>query len=379
MDLDLSHPAIEDLRARARRRVPHFVWEYLDSATGDESTHRLNQSALDAVRLRPRVLEGDFTPDLSVRLMGRDYPLPFGIAPVGMSGLIWPDAERTLAQMAVREGIPYCLSTVTAKSPEDVGPHIGDQGWFQLYPPGDPEIRRDLLARAKAAGFHTLILTVDVPVASRRERQRRARLQNPMKITPRIVAQAAMCPVWSQAMLRAGIPRLVTLEKYAKIDTNLPSTAHIGYLLRTAPDWGYVAALKEEWDGPLALKGVLDPDDARRAVAEGVDALWVSNHGGRQFAGAPPSITALPGVRAAVGDDYPLIFDSGIRSGTDILRGFALGADFVMLGRAFHYGLAAFGPRGAAHVVHILRESMTADMGQLGIRTLREAADRHCV
>ena len=372
MDLDLSHPSIDDLRKRAKKRLPWFVWEFLDSATGDETSHFVNHAALDAVRLWPAVLEGPMEPDLSVTLMGRDYPLPFGIAPVGMSGLIWPDGERMLARLGAKEGIPYCLSTVTAKTPEQVGPHAGTQGWFQLYPPRDPEIRRDLLNRAAGAGFHTLILTVDVPVASRRERQRRARLSNPMKITPAIVAQAAIRPAWATGMLTEGIPRLATMEKYASIDSNAPSTAHIGYQLRTIPDWDYVAALKEEWPGDLVLKGILRPVDADRAVAAGVDAIWVSNHGGRQFSGAPAALDALPAIRETVGPDYPLIYCSGLRSGLDILRAIALGADFTMLGRGFHYGLAAFGAKGAAHVVHILREQLIADMGQLGVRRLAD-------
>ncbi|MBT8457801.1 MAG: alpha-hydroxy-acid oxidizing protein [Alphaproteobacteria bacterium] len=376
MDLAARYPALSDLKRAARRRLPRFVWEYLDSGTGDEATKARNRARLDRVGLMPSVLHGEFTPDLTTQFLGQSLPLPFGIAPVGMSGLIWPDAERLLARVSAKASIPYCLSTVSAKTPEQVAPHIGDQGWFQLYPPRDPEVRRDMLARAEGAGFHTLILTVDVPVASRRERLRKARLSNPMRMTPRIIAQAAMRPTWALNLLSEGIPHLATLEKYVTTDANLPPTAHAGYLLRTAPDWDYVAALKDEWHGKLVLKGVLDPQDATQAVAAGVDALWVSNHGGRQFSIAPPAIEALPHIRAAVGPDYPLIFDSGVRSGSDILRAIAMGADFVMLGRGFLFGLAAFGQKGAEHVVHILREQLIADMGQLGVKTLRETRER---
>jgi len=374
MDLDLLYPEVADLRARARRRLPHFAWEYLDSATGDEGTAHRNTAALDAVTLNTAIFGGEVTPDLTTRLMGRDQALPFGIAPVGMSGLIWRDAEPILAQLADESGIPYCLSTVATRTLEDLAPHIGNQGWFQLYPPGDGDIRRDLLKRAKDSGFHTLILTVDVPVASRRERQRRARLSNPMRINPRVLAQVAMRPAWALAMATYGIPRLATLEKYARVDANLPSTAHIGYLLRTAPDWDYLDAVRTEWDGKLVVKGVTSADDASACEQAGVDAVWVSNHAGRQFAAARASLDLLPEVRTATG--LPVIFDSGARSGTDILRAIALGADFVMLGKAFHYGLAAFGARGATHVVHILREQLIADMGQLGISRPTQARDR---
>ncbi len=376
MDLDLLYPSISDLRARARRRLPRFVWDYLDSATGDETAKSRNTEALNAITLWPAILRGNVVPDLTTRLMGRSYPLPLGIAPVGMSGVIWPDAERIIAREAARLGVPMGLSTVAAETPETVGPVVGDQGWFQLYSPGDAPIRRDMLARARDSGFHTLVLTADVPVASRRERQRRSRLTNPMTLHPTIVAQAAMRPAWALGIVRHGIPRLKTLDKYAQVSSNLPATAHVGYLLRCAPDWDYVAALREEWGGSLVVKGVLDGRDATRLKAAGVDAVWVSNHGGRQFDAAPASIEALPAIRQAVGDDYPLIWDGGVRSGTDVLRGIARGADFVMLGRAVQYGVAAFGAEGVAHVFHILREGMIADMGQMGIARPEEARDR---
>jgi L-lactate dehydrogenase (cytochrome) len=380
MDLDLAYPAISDLRARARRRIPHFAWEYLDSAAGDESARARAEAALDEVRLMTHVLRGDIAADLSVRLMGRTYPLPFGIAPVGMSGLIWPDAERHLARLAARTGIPYGLSTVAAATPEEIGPHAGDQGWFQLYPARDPDIRRDLLRRARAAGFHTLVVTADVPAASRRERQRRARLSNPMRITARVLLDAMRRPEWALGQAARGIPRLKTLEPYAQGESGRarPSTAHIGFLLRCAPDPDYIRACKADWQGPVLVKGVLNANDARSAVEAGADGVWVSNHGGRQFDGGPAPIAQLPQIRAALGPEVPVIYDSGLRSGLDILRALALGADFAMLGRAFHYGLAALGPRGAAHVVHILKAQLEADMAQLGCTGLVDLP-RHLV
>ena len=372
MTLDASHPAIDDLRRRAKKRIPRFVWEYLDSATGNEATKHRNRAELDGILLKPSVLHGEFTADLSTTLMGRTYPVPFGIAPIGMSGLIWPDAECTLARLAAKVGIPYGLSTVASQTPETLSAHIGDQGWFQLYPPRDPEIRTDILNRARNAGFHTLVLTVDVPVASRRERQTRSGLTNPPRLTPRLMAQVARCPTWAMGTLKHGMPRLRLMESYQKSTAALSSTDHIGYLLRTSPDWDYLRELRAEWDGKLVVKGVLNADDAQRLQAEGVDAVWVSNHAGRQFAGAPASITVLPQIRNAVGPAYPLIFDSGINGGLDILRAIVLGADFVMLGRAFHYGLGAFGAKGAAHVVHILTQDMQSNMGQIGAKTLKE-------
>lgn len=376
MDLDTSYPAIADLAARARRRVPRFVWDYLDSATGTEATARRNRAALDRILFRPSILHGEITQDLSVEILGQRFERPFGIAPVGMSGLIWPDAEATLARLGRDAGLPYTLSTVASRAPEEVGPHTGGTAWFQLYPPRDPGVLDDMLARVRAAGFGTLVLTADVPVASRRERQRKGGLKQPPRLTPRLMAQTALRPAWALGTLRHGMPRMRFLESYMKSDRSLPSTAHIGYLLRTAPGWDYVARLRTAWDGPLLVKGVLTPGDAVRLRETGADGIWVSNHAGRQFDAAPASIDVLPAIRAAVGPDCPLIFDSGVEGGLDVLRAMALGADMVMLGRAFHYGLAAFGAAGAAHVAHILTEDLLSNMGQMGLARPADARDR---
>ena len=370
MTLHNRYPAICDLKSRARRRIPHFVWEYLDSATGNEATQARNRTALDKVLFHPSILHGEFIPDLSTTFLSKTYPLPIGIAPVGMSGLIWPEAETFLAQTAAKDGIPYGLSTVATQTPEDLAPHIGDQGWFQIYPPRDADIRADMLKRAKDAGFHTLVMTVDVPVASRRERQTRGGLQQPPRLTPRLAIQAAQCPAWLMGIRKTGMPRMKLMDSYASQQSALPSTQHVGYLLRTSPDWDYVQKLRDAWDGPLIIKGVSRAQDATALEKKGVDALWVSNHAGRQFDGGLATIETLPEVRAAT--SLPLIMDSGIEGGLDVLRAIASGADFVMLGRAFHYSLGALGAVGPAHLLDILRQDMIANMGQLGTKTLKD-------
>ncbi|MEM1004405.1 MAG: alpha-hydroxy acid oxidase [Pseudomonadota bacterium] len=368
MDLHSTYPGIHDLKRRARRRLPHFVWEYIDSGTGTDTARQRNRHALDAVVMAPSILHGEQEPDTSARLFGHTYPLPFGIAPIGMSGLVWPDAERLLARAAAAADIPYTLSTVASQAPEDMSAALGDRAWFQLYPPKDPDIRLDTLNRARTAGFQTLVLTVDVPVASRRERQTRSGLTQPPRLTPRLLAQIMVRPAWAAGMARHGVPRMRMLEKYIETAQNLPPTAHIGYLLRTSPDMDYVKWLRDHWDGPFVVKGVLRSNDVSDLEKAGVDALWVSNHGGRQFDAAPASIDALPGIRAAT--DLPVIFDSGIEGGLDILRALSKGADFVMLGRAFLYGLAALGASGPSHVIDILRQDLHANMGQMGIASL---------
>lgn len=374
MTLDSRYPAIADLKARARRRLPRFVWEYLDAGTGTEATCRRNEEVFADLRLMPSLLHGEQTPDLTTRLLGQAYQMPVGIAPVGMSGLIWPDAEGHLARAATTAGLPYTLSTVASQTPEAVGPHLAGNGWFQLYPPRDPEIRHDMLRRARAAGFTTLVLTVDVPVASRRERQLRSGLTQPPRLSPRLLAQVAIRPAWALGMARRGMPRMALIDDYSRPEKGLSSTAHAGYLLRTSPDWDYLSWLRDAWQGPLVVKGVLDPDTVPRLMAAGVDALWLSNHGGRQFDAAPAPLEVLPAIRAAT--DLPLIVDSGISGGLDILRALALGADFTMLGRAWHFALAALGTQGPAHLARILRLDLESNMGQLGLIRPSEAPDR---
>jgi len=374
MDLHARYPALCDLRARAQARIPRFVWEYLDSGTGAEATKARNRAMLDAVRLSPSILHGEIAPDLETTLFGRTHALPVGIGPVGMSGLIWPDAERHLARAAARIGIPYTLSTVATQRPETIAPHMGDAGWFQMYPPRDPEIRTDMLRRAREAGFSALVLTVDVPVGSRRERQLRSGLTTPPRLTPRLMAQVARCPAWAIGMARMGMPRMRLIDDYAGKTSGLPSNAHAGYLLRTSPDWSYLEWLRDAWEGPLIVKGVLRADDAERIEAAGADAVWVSNHAGRQFDAAPATIEALPEIRAAT--SLPVIMDGGVEGGLDILRAIALGADFVMMGRGWHFALGALGEAGPAHLADILAADLAANMGQLGCATPREARAR---
>lgn len=368
--MKIAPQSIADLRVSAHRRLPRFVWDYLDSATGSEATPKRNRAALDRLIFDPSVLHGEITPDLTTTLLGQTHPLPFGIAPVGMSGLIWPDAEPALARHGAQSEVPYTLSTVATRSPEDLAPHIGRNAWFQLYPPRDPAILDDMLTRIRDAGFTTLVLTLDVPAPSRRERQIRGGLTNPPRVSPRLLAQMALRPAWSLATARSGMPRMRFLDAYSSDRMALPSNAHIGYLLRTSPDRDYLDRLRAAWDGPLIAKGVLRPQDAEQLQSQGVDALWVSNHAGRQFDAAPATIEVLPDIRAAT--DLPIIFDSGIESGLDILRALSLGADFTMLGRAWHYALAAMGRDGPACLSEMLRLDLIANMHQLGVASLTD-------
>ena len=376
-NLDTEFPALSDLRRRAQKRIPHFAFEYLDSATGREIGAHTNRLGLDAIQFMPGILKGEQVPDLTTRFMGQDYCYPFGIAPVGMSGLIWPRAEIKLAAGAMRARIPYCLSTVAATTPEEVGPTAGDMGWFQLYPARDETVWQDILRRAEVAGFTKLAVTVDVPGESRRERQRRARLTTPLQLNAAMIASMIMRPHWSLGMALAGPPRMKLAETYINpSNKGGDSFKHAGRAIRGYPDWNYIAGIRAAWKGDLLIKGVMRPDDAVRLMDMGIDGIWVSNHSARQFEAGPAAISQVPAIRKAVGKDVPIVFDSGVASGLDVLRALALGADMVFLGRGWHYALGALGAAGVDHLVHILASDMIANMRQIGVDRFDQLADQ---
>ena len=366
-DLIDRFPSIHDLGLAAKKKIPGFAWEHLDSGTGQETVLNLNRAAFNAIRIIPRFLNGKTTPNLQTRVFDQVFEAPFGIAPVGITGLLWPGGEHILAKTAARNGIPYCLSAVACETPESVGPMAQGRGWFQLYPPVDRTIRDDLIRRARENGFTALVVTVDVPAYGMRERQRRAGLRDPPRVSLHTLLQMATRPSWAMAALFHGLPRFRTLETYAG-NTERARAAHFVLHELSAPvDARYMAEVRERWPGPLILKGILHPEDATKAVALGVNGIIVSNHGGRQFDGGPASIQALPAILDAVGGTTTVILDSGVRTGLDIVRAIAVGADFVLLGRAFLYGVAALGGLGGDHVFRLLKEDTRINMMQLGV------------
>jgi len=362
-----SYPAIQDLAVKAKKRMPFVSWEYLQSGTGRESLTKRNISDFDKITFVPQFCKGELNPNIETSILSQNFKAPFGIAPVGLTGLMWPKAEILLAKTAKKYQIPFTLSTVATETPEALSPHIGNMGWFQLYPPKDAELRRQLLNRAKAAGFHTLLVTADVPMASRRERTKRAGLRMPPKITPQLIWQGITHPVWTMKTLQRGLPRLRTVETYAAYQNMKFVSGFVGDRLGGTLDWEYCKALREEWEGPIVLKGILHPKDALKAVEIGLDGIVVSNHGGRQFDGAPTSIEALPEIVKVVKGKTAVLFDSGVRTGLDMMRALSLGAEFVLLGRAFIYGVAALGQHGSHHVVEILMDDLKNNMAQLGV------------
>ncbi len=362
-----TYPMIDDLIPAARRRIPLYAFDYLEHGAGRERSVARNRTAFDEVRITPRYLRTLEGLDPSADLFGKHYALPIAIAPIGMGGLIWPGAELINANAAAKNDIPMVLSTVACASMEDVAEAANGQLWYQFYSPKDETIRWDLLKRAQAAGIEVLILTVDVPVPPRRERTIRSGLSVAPKITLGNIMRAAAHPMWSIAILRNGIPQFRNMAPYIAEGASFQEAAtFVRGQFGRAIGLDEVRAIRDRWPGKLIMKGILHPEDATAAVHVGADGILVSNHGGRGSDASPPSIEALPGITNAVGGRAVILLDSGVRSGLDVLRACSLGADFVLLGRPFFYGIAALGRYGTDHVVQILREELIHAMRQHG-------------
>ena len=345
------------------------MFDYIDGAAGKEMAADLNEQALDDIRLQPRVLVNVEQRSLAKRFLGREMALPFGIAPMGMCDLSWPGADKMLAREARRRQIPLCVSTVASTRLEDMYAEAGEHTWFQLYVSQSLQTGLDLAERAQSAGYTVLILTADVPQVAKRLRDARNGFQIPFRIGPRQFLDFACHPRWSIETLLNGPPTP------ANFTINGQSVSGGGFTRnasRDQVDWHFLAQLRECWKGQLIVKGVLSSEDAEKIKAAGVDAIYVSNHGGRQLDAAPAAISKLSAIRAAVGQDYPLLFDSGVRSGEAIVKTLALGADFVMLGRAMLYAIGADGARGLTTMIDLLSEEVSQTLAQIGIRSVED-------
>ena len=368
MTLNRRFPSIHAMQECATRRVPRFALGYMEGGIDREVCLAANIDALRRVVLAPRAMvDEDFEPDLSVTLFGRTWPLPIAPAPMGLTGLIWPNAPALIARAAVVHGLPVCLSSYATMSVEEIGAIAGSNLWFQLYCTVDPAIENDIVDRAEAAGASVLIVTVDVPTRTRRERDIASGLSVPPRFDRTTLMNIVARPAWALAMMRAGIPRFRTLERY--LPKGLPLSAmgeHLANMTTGRVTAGKLERLRERWKGPMIVKGLLAPEDAVRARDMGIDAVAVSNHGGRQFDAAPAPVEVLPAIRRAVGADYPLVADGGVRSGIDVARMIACGADFVLLARAFAYAVAAGGEAGVDHAMSIIRADLRQAMVQAG-------------
>ena len=361
------YPSIADLEIRARQRLPRFAWDYVAGGAGDETGLAHNRNSYDSVRFTPDYLCPRKPVDTSTKLFGKTYAYPFGVAPVGQSGLVWPRSAEYLAAAAKKANIPFCLSMVATTGIERIGEIAGANAWFQLYPLRDAGVTRAVLERAKAAGFSALIVTVDTPAGRRTLRDRRNGLTVPPRISLANIARMFLHPAWLAATAAAGMPRFETLLPYFPKDADITGVAALTQtLLARGIDQKGLEAIRNVWEGPMLVKGTLGAQDATLCRDVGIDGLVLSNHGGRQSESLISPLQALPRIRDAVGNALCIGVDSGARSGLDVARALALGAEFVLLGRAFMFAVAALGARGADIATELLAVELDQAMGQIG-------------
>lgn len=351
-----------DARRLARRRLPWMVFDYIDGAAGEGHGEALNLAALRDIRLQPRILVNVKERHLGVPVLGHNSKCPFGVSPMGMCNLSRPGADLMLARTAAKYHAPVGVSTVASTSLETMIETAEGHAWFQLYFSGDGSGTKKLVSRAKAAGYETLILTLDVPEVGRRPRELRRGFKMPFRIGLPQFVDFALHPAWSLSTLFQGKPEMANFVG--------PEDTFDRTESRAAADWTYLERLREEWSGNLVVKGVNCIEDAVRLKATGVDALQISSHGGRQLDSAPPPILTLKKIRAAVGEEYPLFYDTGLRSGEDVVKAYAMGADFVFFGRAMLYAIAAGGEGGLQQLWDLLNEETSLTLAQTGCTSM---------
>jgi L-lactate dehydrogenase (cytochrome) len=359
---------VQDLRKMARRRIPRVLFEYIDRGSWDELTLARNRSDMDAIRLRQRVLKNVEIRSLETTLLGQPVTLPLVIAPTGLAGLLHRDGEIRAACAAEQFGIPFCLSTVSICSIEDVRSAVSQPFWFQLYVMKDRGFCRSLIERARAAQCSALVVTVDVALSGQRHRDTKNGLTVPPRLSRSTLLNMVSKPAWCLGMLRSKRRNFGNLEGQFARGKSVDSLARwVASQFDPSFDLAGLEWIRSLWPGKLVVKGILDPIDANAVVALGADALVVSNHGGRQLDGADSSIAMLPEIFQVVGNKAELLFDSGIQSGQDMIKALALGARGCLIGKAFLYGLAAMGEKGVRTVLEILRAELDITMALCGV------------
>ncbi|MBO9513532.1 MAG: alpha-hydroxy-acid oxidizing protein [Variovorax sp.] len=369
---------ISDFRTRARSRLPRFVFDYVDGAAEDEECIVRNETDLRALHLLPTCLRDTTTLDTSIEVFGQTWAAPIGIAPIGFAGLVRPRADSTLAQAAQALCLPYVLSTASNERIETVREAApGGQQWLQLYVMSDRGIAEQMVQRARRAGYGALVLTVDVPVSGMRERDLRNGFKLPFRPGLRTLADLVTHPAWSLSMALAGSPGFVNLTADNVKASPQLQAALLARTMDRSLTWESLRWLRSLWDGPLLVKGLLHPEDAKRALAHGVDGIVVSNHGGRQLDAAPSTISALPAVVDAAAGQVPVFVDSGFRRGSDVVKALALGARGVFIGRPAVWGLAAGGREGAVAALRLFMDEITRTMTLLGAPRVADLQPLH--
>ena len=358
---------IDDAIRLSKKRLPKLVFDFIDGASGDDKLAEINSKALDQIRLEPKVFRNVENRNLSKKIFNFHFDYPFGFAPMGMTNLSWPDADKMIAKESAYNNIPTCVSMASSTTLEDMFTFSEGHSWMQIYIFQSEEFIMELLKRAESIGYKVLILTVDVPILSRRARDDRNGFGYPFKIGPKQFLDFALHPQWSLTTLFKGAPQpmnYVTSKSGDQVFRRKES--------RGATDWNTLKRVRDAWKEKLIIKGVMNSEDALKIKEAGADAIQVSNHGGRQLDSATASINALPLIRKALGDDFPILFDSGIRSGSDILRALALGANFVMFGRPLMYAIGADGARGLRRIINLIKEELSTNLGLVGLTDINK-------
>ena len=370
---DRRYPSVEDLREKARKRIPRFAYDYLDGGCNDEVNLNRNCREIREVQLQPDYLSKFSQADLSTTLFGHTYSAPFGVAPIGLQGLIWPGASRILAKAAFEHNLPFILSTVATSPIEEICEITDGKAWFQFYHPVSNEIRDNLIDRAEAAGAEVLVLLCDVPTFGYRPKEIRSGLSMPPRMTLNNILQILARPHWALATLREGKPGFANLKPYMPNGLNL---GQLGQFMDQTFDKRLnedkIGPIRDRWKGKLVLKGVASASDMKKAIKLGMDGVIISNHGGRQLDAGEATISSLKRLAWLYGDQMAIMMDGGLRSGPDIARAMATGAAFTFMGRPFMYGVAALGRKGGTHTISMLKTQLQQIMEQLGCSTPRE-------
>ncbi|WP_343322242.1 alpha-hydroxy acid oxidase [Sphingobacterium multivorum] len=373
------YPSVEDLKIKAKKRIPKFAFDYLTGGANEELNLARNENDFDNILLKPQYLLASEEIDLSVELFGRRYSAPFGVSPIGLQGLMWPNAPEILAKAAAKNDVPYILSTVSTSSIERIAEVSGGKAWFQLYHPTENRLRDDIIQRLQAVECPVLVVLVDVPAFGLRYREIKSGLSMPPKMSIANILQTFACPTWGIETLRHGIPSFATLKPYMEKGLDL---AQLGqFMNRTFTgkvDVEKIKAIRDLWKGPLVLKGIATDEDMQASIALGVDGVIVSNHGGRQLDASESSINSL--IHLASNPEYKnkikIMLDGGIRSGVDLARAHAVGSDFNFMGRPFMYGVGALGNEGGEHTINMFKTHLYQVMKQLSLSKIEDLPQR---
>lgn len=372
-DFDSRYPSVADLKRKAKKRIPRFAFEYLEGGCNEDVNLARNKTDLQEVELMPAYLSAHSGVSMETELFGHRYSAPFGIAPIGLQGLIWPNSPEILARAAKRHNIPFILSTVTTSGIERIGEITEGEFWFQLYHPAEDEVTKSVLKRAEQAGCKVLVVLADVPTFGFRPRDIRNGLAMPPKMSLRNFIQISGKPGWALRTLYHGQPSFATMKQYMDKGMSLKQLGHfMDKTFNGRLSEEKIKKLRDWWKGKIVLKGVVNESDAEKSVAWGMDGIIVSNHGGRQLDAGQSTIKPLANLAPKFGDKLAVMMDSGVRSGPDVARTLASGARFTFMGRPFMYGVGALDVKGGNHTIAMLKRQFQQVMDQLSCQSVAD-------